>query len=57
MTQNLTSNERLAICNTCNKKQIHKFVFDKCSVCNCFIIFKVTVKNTNCPENKWIKEK
>lgn len=45
--------ERLSICNTCEKKQ--KFLtIDQCGVCNCLIPFKVSFKGASCPLNKWV---
>lgn len=41
---------RKAICNTCeyfNKPQ------DRCTKCGCYMAFKVYVKASSCPMNKW----
>ena len=40
--------DRLSICNACEH-----YSDNKCSLCGCFLSFKIKLENSNCPIGKW----
>lgn len=45
--------DRMKICNTCDKKiQITKNTY-MCTICGCFLHMKTRVKDEECPLGKW----
>lgn len=44
--------DRMEICKSCD---LFRKITKTCSVCNCFMPIKSTIKGADCPENKWEK--
>lgn len=42
--------KRLDTCMDCPKYQIDK---DKCTECGCYVSYKIYLKKSKCPLNKW----
>lgn len=47
------SDERIKICNECDKKQLLTKHISICSECGCILESKTKVDNESCPMNKW----
>jgi hypothetical protein len=44
------SDERLAICKTCDRLEPHSF---RCKECGCFMDYKTLLPYVSCPLGKW----
>lgn len=49
-----TYKKRMRICLACPS---YEESFKRCKECGCFLILKAALKTTECPLNKWDKEK
>lgn len=56
LSSNETTQQRLAICNTCEYK-VKKIGFDACSFCHCFLEFKTRYNSAVCPMDYWQTKK
>jgi hypothetical protein len=52
LTDDLEKSQRLALCNTCEKKMKNNEV-ETCDGCACPIEYVITYKFKHCPLNKW----
>jgi hypothetical protein len=47
--------ERLDICKSCEHLK-RPFGIMQCDICNCVMIVKTAIKNSECPIKKWVAE-